>query len=62
MATVIITYEAKCKHCIFFRYKSILKKNGEKSKKMQAYCDNKKAKYFNENLTLKSKACNDIEL
>ena len=62
MAILSITYEARCKHCIHFRYKSITKKNGEKSKKMQGYCDNKNSKVYNQNLTLKDRACDNLEL
>lgn len=57
MSTVIIFYDAKCKHCRNFGYKPITKKDGTKSKKKQAYC-----KLFNDNKTLKSKACDKINL
>lgn len=33
MSTVIIFYDAKCKHCRNFGYKPITKKDGTKSKK-----------------------------
>ena len=62
MSTVIITYDAKCKHCLFFEYTRMTKKDGNPSKKWLAFCINEKSEHFNEQLTLKSKACNKIEL
>lgn len=62
MTTIEITYEAKCKHCLFFGYRRLPNKNGEMSKKMYAFCENKKADRYGNPLTIKSKACNKIEL
>lgn len=62
MSTVIMYYDAKCKHCIHFKYKKKLNKNGEKSKISRAYCGNDKSIYFNTSLTLQSKGCDKLEL
>ena len=62
MSTIIITYEAKCKHCLHFEYVRITKKDGNPSKRMQAYCSNKDSEYYHQHLTLKSKACEKLEL
>lgn len=62
MSVVIITYEAKCKHCIFFNYTNLNKKDGTKSKINRAFCTNPKSEMFKNKLTLKTKACNKIEL
>jgi hypothetical protein len=58
----IITYDAKCKHCLFFKYNHLTKNDGSKSKLMRAFCKNEKSAKFNEQLTLKTIACNKIEL
>lgn len=62
MSTIIITYEAKCKHCLFFKYKKLPKMNGEISKKMYAFCENPENNRYGHLLTLKTKACNKIIL
>jgi hypothetical protein len=62
MSTVIITYEAKCKHCLHFKYRKLPNKNGEWSKRMYAFCENPESERYGHPLTLKSKACNKIEL
>ena len=62
MSSITIYYDAKCKHCKHFRYKHSLKKDGSKSKKTVAFCNNDRSFFYNENLTLKSKACDKIEL
>lgn len=62
MSQVIIYYDAKCKHCIHFEHKHPIKKDGSKSKKTVAFCNNVRSFLYNENLTLKSKACDKIEL
>lgn len=62
MSTVIITYEAKCKHCIYFSTNSISKRDGSISKIKKHICTNNKSDFYNEPLTLKSKACNKIKL
>jgi hypothetical protein len=62
MSMVIITYEAKCKHCLFFEYENIPKKNGSKSKINRAFCKNTKSNMYNQQLILKSKACEKLEL
>lgn len=54
--------EAKCKHCLHFKYIRFTKKDGNPYKRMHAVCQNEKSERYNENLTLKSKACNKIEL
>lgn len=55
-------YSAKCKHCIFAKYKSTYKKNGEKSRKHQLVCTNESSKMYSENITLKTPSCEKIEL
>jgi hypothetical protein len=62
MSVVIITYDAKCKHCQHFEYKNIPKKDGTRSKINRAFCKNKKSLRFDEQLTLKTKACDKIKL
>lgn len=62
MAQVIITYDAKCKHCRFFNYTNLQKKDGKKSKVRRAFCTNPQSDMFTKQLTLKSKACNNLEL
>ena len=62
MSTIIITYEAKCKHCLFFKYRKLPKVNGEMSKKMYAFCENLKSERYGHPLTLKTKARKNIEL
>ncbi len=62
MSTVIIMYEAKCKHCIHMKYKPLIKNDGTKSKVMRAYCDNPFSKLYKKQLTLKSKACDFLQL
>lgn len=62
MSTIIMIYEAKCKHCLFFKYIRMTKKNGNPSKKWLAFCMNQNSEMYNEQLTLKTKACNKLEL
>ncbi len=62
MSTLIITYEAKCKHCLFFKYIRMTKKDGNPSKRYTAFCTNEKSEIYNESLTKKSKACNKLKL
>ena len=63
MSTVIITYDAKCKHCKWFKYFKTINKNGKISKKSTAFCTNTNSiRYNNETLTLKTLVCNKIEL
>lgn len=62
MSTVIITYEAKCKHCKHFKYGTITKEDGTPSKKKVASCNNTLSNYYNTTLTQKSKACDKLEL
>ncbi len=62
MGITTIYYDAKCKHCRFFKYKNIPNKDGSRSKINRAFCTNTISKYFKEQLTLKSKACDKIEL
>ena len=62
MTTVIITYDAKCKHCLHMQYRRLPNKNGEWSKKMYAFCENSKSERHGHPLTLKSKACDKIEI
>ena len=62
MSVVIIQYEAKCKHCRFFNYSNLTKKNGDKSKIKRAVCTNPISVRFTEQLTLKHKACDKLEL
>jgi hypothetical protein len=62
MSVVTIIYEAKCKHCKFFNYSNLSKKDGTKSKTRRAFCTNPKSEMFTKQLTLKTKACNKLEL
>jgi hypothetical protein len=62
MNTTVITYDSKCKHCIHFKYQNLLKKDGTKSKVRRAFCLNPKSEMYTQQLTLKTKACNKIEL
>jgi hypothetical protein len=62
MSTVIITYDAKCKHCKYFKYQNLLKKDFTKSKVRRAFCVNHNSPTFGDQLTLKSKSCNKFEL
>lgn len=62
MAIIEITYDAKCKHCRFFKYRRLPNKNGEMSKRMYAYCENPKSEREEHPLTLKTLACDKIEL
>ena len=62
MTTVIITHDAKCKHCKYFQYKTLTKLNGQWSKRKFAFCENSKSEREGQPLTLKSTACNQIEL
>ena len=62
MSTVTITYNAKCKHCKYFKYNNLNKKDGTKSKIRRAFCINHNSQKFTEQLTLKTLACNKIEL
>ena len=62
MSVVIITYEAKYKHCLHFKYRKLPKMNGQMSKRMYAFCENPKSERHGHPLTLKSKACEKIEL
>ncbi len=62
MSQVIITYKAKCKHCLYFKYRKLPNKNGELSKRLYAFCENTKSDRYEHSLTLKSKACNKLEL
>lgn len=62
MSTTIIYYEAKCKHCKFMKYRKLPKVNGELSKRMYAFCENSKSDRNGHPLTLKSKACEKLEL
>jgi hypothetical protein len=54
MSQVIIYYDAKCKHCIHFAYKHTIKKDGSKSKKTVAFCNNDRSFLYNEKLFIKS--------
>lgn len=51
MSTVIIIYDAKCKHCVHFSSKK------NKNNKRQSFC--KLKEIF---ITLKDKACEKLEL
>lgn len=62
MSVVIITYEAKCKHCRFFNYTNLNNKDGSKSKVRRAFCTNPNSEMFGQQLTLKTKACSKLEL
>ena len=62
MSIVTIIYKAKCKHCLYFKYGKLPNKNGELSKRLYAFCKNKKSDKYEHSLTLKSKACNKLEL
>lgn len=62
MPTVTIYYEAKCKHCKFFKYGRLTKEDGTPSKKMRASCNNINSERCNQLLTLKSTACDKLEL
>jgi hypothetical protein len=62
MSVVIIQYEARCKHCRFFNYSNLTKKDGDKSKIKRAFCTNPISVRFTEQLTLKHKACDKLEL
>ena len=62
MSIVIIEYDAKCKHCLHLKYKKSPNKNGEMSKKSYAFCENVKSDRYGHPLTLKSKACEKLEL
>jgi hypothetical protein len=59
---ITITYDAKCKHCRFFNLSNITKKDGSISKIKRSFCINPKSEEFNKQLTLKSKACDKIEI
>ena len=59
---VEIISDAKCKHCKYFQHKWLVNKDGGRSKKPRAYCSNEDSNYYNLLLTLKSKACNKLEL
>lgn len=60
MSIVTIIYEAKCKHCLHFQYSQVLRKNGELSKRLYAFCENKKSNRYEHPLTLKSKTCKNL--
>ena len=62
MGQVVMIYDAKCKHCLHFRYKSLTKNDGTTSKVKRAFCNNPNSPMFQSDLTLKSKACDKIEL
>jgi hypothetical protein len=62
MSVLIITYDAKCKHCLFMEYRKLPKVNGTMSKRSYAFCENKNSERHGHPLTLKSKACDKIEL
>ena len=62
MSATIIYYDTKCKHCIHFEYRYLPKVNGEMSKRMYAFCENPKSERHGHPLTLKSKACEKLEL
>ena len=62
MSVVIKTYEAKCKHCVHFKYRKLPNVNGEMSKRMYTFCENAKSERNGHPLTLKSKACKKFEL
>jgi hypothetical protein len=62
MSIVTLIYEAKCKHCTYFKYRKLPNKNGEWSKRMYAFCENPKSERHGHPLTLKSKACTKLEL
>lgn len=62
MAIIEITYRAKCKHCLHFMYRRLPKKNGEMSDRMYAYCENPKSERHGHPLTLKTLACDELEL
>lgn len=60
---VEIISDAKCKHCKYFKHMKLKKLNSEEYyKKSRAYCSNENSDYYSLLLTLKSKACNKIEL
>lgn len=59
---ITIISDAKCKHCKYFKHKWLVNRDGSKSKKPRAYCSNIDSDYFTLLLTLKSKACNKLEL
>ncbi|TYP89415.1 hypothetical protein BC792_12716 [Sphingobacterium allocomposti] len=61
MITEII-YEAKCKHCVFFEKGRVLKNNGEESKRVIHFCNNKESELDHQMITLKDKACDKIQL
>jgi predicted amidophosphoribosyltransferase len=56
------TKQFKCKHCKYFKYQSLLKKDGTKSRVKKAFCTNHNSNMFGEQLTLKSKICNKFKL
>lgn len=59
---VEIIHDAKCKHCRFFNYTKIMKKDGTKSKINRAFCTNPISERFTQQLTLKTLACKNIKL
>lgn len=62
MITIIMEYQAKCKHCLYFEYRKLPKKDGTWSKKNYAFCENTESDRLGHPLTLKSLACNKIKL
>ena len=61
MAVIIIS-DAKCKHCIYMKYRKLPKKNGELSKKSYAFCENSLSDRYGHPITLKTLACNKLKL
>lgn len=61
MMTEII-YEAKCKDCKHLTRAYRIKRNGDVTKQVMHYCSNSKSKFHKFKLTLKSKACDNLEL
>ena len=62
MGQVIMIYDAKCKHCLHMKYRRLTKTDGSESKVMRGYCDNQNSPLYKQDLTLKSKACDKLEL
>lgn len=62
MSTVVITYDAKCKDCIFIKEGYLINKNGEISKRKSHSCSNKKTKSYNTIISKRDKACDEFKL
>lgn len=62
MSIVTIISDAKCKHCKYFKLRALFNRDNTISKIKRHFCVNANSKRFTEQITLKTLACDKLEL